>query len=1070
MLAVDLEGYTRYASTRDAEEVHLAVRPLMNRLRLVCEQLGGVVPVIEGDGFLAVFGGLEGRPDDPQRALHAAVQLQHLVTQHRGGAPEGFPSLRAALHVGEVVVAPSWERGGFSVAGDAVNVVSRLCGIADQGAIVASVEVTRLVPHEAWSPVRPVSLRNRSEPVAVRDLGWRSVQQETFARPQVSATPFVPRPEFAVVLDALSAGQDVQLVGEPGVGKTRLAGEIAARSGAEVVLRLPCLDDDRESRAVGRLARQVVQALGARPAQLPAVVRRRLRVLAGEAVDTFERDARAELVDALVAGTTELARLSDVLLVVDDADVAQPEERELLGLVHAGAGGACRMLLTAREAVDLPARRVRVEPLATGPAAELVGHLLPGAEHDILTALLDRTGGIPMALEQYARLLLEEGTIVPEGAGYRLIDPAGLARLPAGMRLFVSSRLDRLDPEARALVSAAAVAGNEADLDLVLHLAGEGGRAAQVLEDLVDRRILATVGGSDGENLRVSFTHQVLWDVAYHALLRQQRVAKHLAAAQWYSVLPIVQLVSEEARHLETALGLGTSDCDVVRRAVQVLSEYATSLVERRTALAVDVVGRAERIVADHPDCHIDTLRLRLTKAELLRLRMQEAQAVPLAQACLTDSVERELDDLVVEASLVVGRALALSEPEVARQHFDRAQALLTRAEDRAGLALLEVARTELSDVLLGDRLARMARAHQDAVRASDMRLSALTARDLAMYGSARDPEESDQWQRTAVQLLRRDDVVGQAELEWAAAFRHYARQERRAATGALRSAGRAAGEAASQQLAVNCDLLLLECLAEAGDLEGAQAVYARMDALAQQRPTDRLRVDATLPLALVRSRQGRPLEAQQLLEDLRPHSERLGPHHVAEWHELAARQAQDVGDFAAASAHARAAVAAFRELGLEAFAFRPECLDLTSRTAAAARIGLGEVAEARARAHRFGSAFALALLSLGRQLTDLLAGDRDHEPDLHESVDEVEVRAMALETRAFWEQDPDLLLESAATWSQLGATVWPARALLWHSELTGAPHPEADELLEVLQSPAGLAGHFRSQVRALHA
>lgn len=1068
MLAVDLAGYTAYSSSRDPEDVHLSVRPLMNRLRLVCEQHGAVVPVIEGDGFLAVFGALEGRPDDPQRALLAAVRLQQLVRKHSSTVAEGFPSLRAGLHVGDAVVAPSWERGGFSVAGDAVNVVSRLCAAAPPGRILGSSELASLAPHEAWGTPQQAELRNRPEPVEVRELGWLELEVDHPVASPLSATPFVERPEVTFVLAALHEGQDVLLVGEAGVGKSRLAAEAVGRFGADVVPRLECARDDFDTRAIAALAGTVLSGVRDKGVQVPAVVSRRLRVLAGEPVETAERDGREELLDAVVTACSALAQEARVLLLVEDLDAAQQEERALLAKLSRTDGLRLRMLLTSREPDVLFARSVDVGALEPALAERLVGHLLPGAEEPVVAALVDRTGGVPLALEQYARILLEDGTVVQEGARCRLRDPEGLRRLPAGMRLFVNSRLDRLDPDARAVVAAAALVGSGAEVDLVRYLAGVGSAFDGALEELVRRGFLTLQANGAEHPDRLAFAHQVVRDVTYGSQLRQQRVAQHLAAAHWYSVLPLVQFASEEARHLEAAVSLGSSDCEVVRQAVQAIVRYAEALVEDRPALAEDAVGRAERIVADHPRCEVDTLRLRLLKAGVQTVRMQEQDAVLLAEGCLDEALERGLADVVTEASVIAGTALALTDPERARTHFDRAEELLADERDRVGLARLETFRAELADVLLGERLAIMERAHREAVRAGDMRLSSLTARELAMYSAARSPAVSDRWSETVRGLVRRDDVLVRAQLDWAAAYRHHARQERRLAVEALRRARESASEAASQQLLVNCELLLLTCLAEAGELEEAEALHGRLIALAEGRPTPRLRVDATLPVVLLASRQGRHAEAQALLDDLSPLSAALGPHYQAEWFEVAARHAQESGDFATASRLASEAARRYHDLGLEAFALRPECIDLLARSAAGLHIGLSEVAGARDRARRLGSAFALAALGLSRQLGDLLTGSRDNDLELFEDVEDVEVRAWALEVRALWGQQPDLLLDAAQEWAQLGTTIWRARALLWHSELTGAEHPEADRLLEVLQPPAGLGDQLRGQVRAL--
>jgi class 3 adenylate cyclase len=1071
MLAVDLEGYTTYCTTRDSEDVHLSVRPLMNRLRRACEERGGVVATISGDGFLAVFGGREGRPDDPHRAVLASVEMQRLVREQQARDVKGFPSLRGALHVGEVVVAPSWEHGGFSVSGDAVNVVSRLCGLAAGGTVLASRDLALAVPAASWGPQRVELLRNRPTPVETRELHWWQVEVPTLSRREVSGAPFLPRPEVESALALLRSGRDVQLIGEPGIGKSRLATEVAQRFGTDVVLSLAFMEEDGDDSSLRELARGVLGELSEHGgAGVKPLVTRRVRDLSGGVSDTVERDSREDQVEALGTALRELGRERSVLLLVEDGHWCGWEGKGLLRAVLAQEDRDFRVLATSREVQPFAMDVVQVGPLAPEAAADLVQQVLPGAEQMLVSALVDRSGGVPLAIEQYARLLLEDGTVERQGSAYTLVRPSGLARLPAGLRLFVSSRLDRLPPATRSIVAAASVAGRAADPYLVRYLSGSGEDFEVQVELLVERGFLRWESPTTADSRYLVFTHQVLQDVAYESLLRHQRVTHHLAAARWFAVLPIIQLVSEEAHHLEAAVALGSSDCEVVRRTVEVMSQYAASLVEERTALAVDVVERAERIVAGHPQCDVDTLRLRITKADTLARRMLEGDALQLAEACITDAVERGDQDAVADASLVAGAAAALSEPHRARAHFARAEEVLAAHEDRAGLTRLDVARVWLSDVLLPDRLAVMERAHGQAMRIGDLQLTSSTAQDLAMFCPGRDPRDAEHWRGVVSGLLRRDDIVGEARMLWADAYLHYARQERTEAIASCVQGSEAAADAASQQMGVNCDLLLLTCLAEAGRLAEAESLHSRLLGLAETRPTDRLRVDATLPLVLVRSRQGRVEEARALLSEVRETSERLGPHYVAEWDEVAARHAQDRGDFAESSRRAQRARDAYAGLGLLSFALRAECVDLASRTAVGAQITLTELANARARARDFGSDFALALLGLGGQLRDLLLGHRDREPELFEHVHEVEVRALALETRAIWEGTHDLLLDAAETWSALGTTVWQVRSLLWHAELTGGEHREAVELLAVLDAPTGLADTLRAQVRGLRA
>ena len=127
----------------------------------------------------------------------------------------------------------------------------------------------------------------------------------------------------------------------------------------------------------------------------------------------------------------------------------------------------------------------------------------------------------------------------------------------------------------------------------------------------------------------------------------------------------------------------------------------------------------------------------------------------------------------------------------------------------------------------------------------------------------------------------------------------------------------------------------------------------------------------------------------------------------------------------------------------------------------------LGTIANLRSEARETGLTTISQLANRWLYVDELTRG---WSVDLHglEELDVIECRALDREIGALSTGVWDLLLEAADIWAELGTTVWQARALLWHTELTGSPHPEADDLLVVLQSPDGLAEHLRSQVRGL--
>jgi class 3 adenylate cyclase len=1056
VLFADLAGYTRYCSERDPEDVHLLVRPLMNALRGLCEELGGRVPVIEGDGFMAVFGAEETRADDPRLAVLAACRMQELVHARSAAAADAIPALSVGMHVGEVLVAPSWEQGGVSVSGDVVNLASRLCKVAAESEVLVTAALVACVPLDVWVDVRHVDLRGLDTSEQVASLAWDRVAAPAVVLRGESRTPFVDRPELRDVAAAIAEHRALVVVGEPGIGKSRLLSEaVGAHPG--LVLRARFSELEPGHAALAGLARDLLRTLSTDA--VGPLEHRRLRRLAGEQVDTTEHDSYADQLASLVSG---IAAADDVVVLLDDADALSGEELALAAeLVAAGHA----VLLAARHPLALRADELRLNPLDRDAVHVFVERLLPGAPAELAQHLADRSGGVPLFVEQYVRLLVEDGTIELGPDGATLTRPERLGALPTAMRLFVASRLDVLEPATRRVIGLAAVAGMVVDVDLLSYLSGRDTEVGEHVEVLVERGYLEWARPEPGVRAQVRFRHQVIRDVAYEALLKRDRVATHRAAAEWYAVLPVVALLAEEARHLEAALGLGEPDCELVRRLVEVLGLHAASVVEENPPMALDAVLRAEQVATAHPQCQVDLLPVLSTKARALLAGGDDETAGELADRVAAEAQSRGVPAIEATARLTAATARVLSEPEASAEELTRAEQLFRAAADETGVARVETARAE-GDVPLAARLAAWDRAYEAAMRAGESRLASVAAQDLAMHASVRSPAEAETWLRTATELRRADDVVGAARLAVAESLLALIRLDFE--TAAVRgSAAAAEAQAAGQhQLFMNAALFTLEAEVLGGGLVQAQQLVDELLAVAGSRPTEHLRVDVLTCSALLLSRQGRGRDAAALLAELEPQVAALGPHYPAQWHGFSARVALERGDFAAATVHADEAARMQVELDVPAWALRERLVSLISRLAVGAHVGLAELSQARSEARVVGAGSVAGLLGRWGELADTLAGAGSHALDLPEGPESAETAALDLEIMALRDGRPDLLLAAAAQWQHLGTTVWEARALLWHSELTGTPSPEADAVLTALGSPDGLAETLRAQVR----
>ncbi|MGZ4590881.1 MAG: adenylate/guanylate cyclase domain-containing protein [Actinomycetes bacterium] len=1051
LLFLDLSGYTELCHSRDPEEVHLLIRPLMHALRDVCLAAGATVPSIEGDGFMAVFGAPVAHEDDPLRAVGTAVRLQQLVTERRDRLPD-LPRLHLGLHVGEVVTAPSWEDDGLSVSGDAVNVASRLCGVAEADEVVVSEDLVGLAPAScAWSDLREVALRGRAGLVPVRSLLWQQDAGPSPLRPRWSSeSGYVPRPRLEARLRELLAEGHAAVVGAAGTGKSRLVSAVLEPASTATVATDTITGSSLRDLVAGLLEQRAPHA-GALLARLRGTV----PVEAGQDVD---QELVRAAVDCLAAGGVRT-------LVLEDAERLPESDLALLTAVLADA--PVTWLLVARESCPVPGLPVLDVPgLEDAEVRALLDELLPGASEEVRAVVVARAGDSPLFLEQCARLLVESGAVLTGDDGSLLVAPELLREVPTQMRLFVSSRIDLLPTAEREALHVAAVLGDEPDPGLLAFLLRD---AAEQVDALVARGLLLWRRGP-ADTRRLRFAHALVRDVAYAGQLRSERAAVHRAAAEWYSVLPVAQVLEAQAYHLESAVALGNADCDLVRRTVDAMVLHARSIVEERTRTAAEVLARARALRDSRPECGGDLLPLLLAQGRVLGLQGSDADSRAVAQQAL--ELARQSGDAGAEgeALLLLARVTSVEDPNGATV-LDAAQAAFRALGDVGSEAKVEVERGRLAHLQGGTPLwlQHMERAYQLAVRAGDTRLQAGLAQDIAVFHAlATGRTDFERWGAVARAVAREDDAALETRLDLGGAI--LADQGLDPVAGlplALRCAT-SARELGLGTYRLNAEMARARLLLLDGRLVQARQALLSLRELAERRPASHWRLQVDLVEARLRSREGDVAGAEQVLAVVAAHPRLEELVLRRDLAETRAWVALERGHFAQAQAQAQDAVLLDLQAAERCSVLRPRLVAAVAGIASRGQVPLADLSALRSEAQASGLVMVREIVSRFHVVDELVRG---WDVDLHALTPElatVEARALDREIAAVMHRDWDGLLEAAATWATLGTTVWQARALLWHAELTGAEHPEADALLARLQAPPGLAETFRAQVRDL--
>jgi len=868
-------------------------------------------------------------------------------------------------------------------------------------------------------------------------------------RDDVVESAYVARPQLEGRLGAaLAAPPGACVVGAAGIGKSRLVRE-ALRGRRAVVVSAASTRHPS--------ARSMLHALVAAREDAPSSL---LRMLAGRGAEATHGEAEEAV---LRAACQFLARAGDEVVVVEDAEALGERESAMLADAVAGQGRWVLVSRVPQPSWDLA--EVEVPPLAAEEAGTLVRQVLPGAPEAVVDAVVRRTGGHPLAVEQGALLLA--GTAAADDPGQA---EARLGQVPPSMRGFIAMRLESLPPQERAVVDVAAVLGDGGELDLLRHLLDVGPEPLESALSALDARGLLRLVTGDRDVPRLRFPHALLREVAYEALAPQRRVEIHRAAAEWYAILPVSQVLESQAHHLEQAARSGTPDCDLVRRTVEAMVLFARSVEEERSRVAAEALTRARALTEEHPQCGVDLLQLELAWAASSFVLGDLGEV--LAAAERARSLAEAAEDLraAAEAHLLAGRAHRHGDDPIGADHLDRAQAAFRALEDIAGEARVELERSWYDQFQKGiaQQLVTMERAYQLAMRSADTRLQAGMAQDLAMHHAfATGRPAFELWSARALDNSRSDDVSLEPKLELARGTLAMFDVHPAGGQAHVASALETARDLGLHFVHYNALVVLLDHLVRGGSLQAARQLLPEARGVATRRSNDWVSLQLDLLEAQLAQREGATSDALRLLARVADHE--LAAKAVLQRDLAEARGwvALDRGHFAEARAHAAQALAVDQETGERCAPMRPRLIDVVGAVAAGRSVPLGDIATLRKEGRETGLTTVVGLASRWMYVEEL---SRGWTVDLYglEDLDVIEARALDLEIRALQQRDYDLLAEAAVVWAELGTTVWQARALLWHDELTGTPHPDATELLDVLQAPAGLEQELRAQVRGL--
>jgi len=706
VLMADIVGFTALSASADPEQVKRLVDDSFELLVDDVTAFGGRLDKIVGDELVAQFGAPVAHEDDAERAVRAALRMHDTLgalAPQLGVAVQ----MRIGVNTGEGVVGSMRAGGEPTVMGDVVNTAQRLEKLAAPGEVIVgpgTYAATReVIRYEALGPQ---GLPGRESPVDA----YRAVAALTRPgrRRAHERSPFVGRAAelgaLAHVLGMAASQRRPHLVllsGDAGVGKSRLAAEIAglaARDHDAVVLAGQCVPYG-DANVFGPVAEALRHACGldgddTHDAEARALVLARVSDALGLPPDSSESERVAEGLMYLIDGVTRpgvdpgrarddalrsalaflesLASRAPLVLTLSDVHWASDEVLELCDRMLARLHNR-PFVLVATTRLGLEDRwtpgkgryntlALHLEPLDEAATADLVRALMCGeADTHTVAFLLERSGGNPFFVEELVAFVQETR------------DDGSLRELPATLHGLVAARLDALEPSERSLLEDCAVVGSTGSVSAVQALAARND-AQHLLDRLAERDLLQI------DRDEFHFKSELIREIAYGTLTKAERARRHAMVA------PVLMErgdggIDQAADHLATAAELVAElgavagvPSDVCDRAVDAL----TLAAERHEAVeswppAERHHGRALALLADQPSS--------------ARRRALLGRGRARVQQRLVDGAR---DDALT----------ALSEARAAEDRRSEALALTVLGESEAAVGAYDVAEATFAEAL----------------------------------------------------------------------------------------------------------------------------------------------------------------------------------------------------------------------------------------------------------------------------------------------------------------------------------------------------------------------------------
>jgi class 3 adenylate cyclase len=568
----DVADYSSMSEKLNLEEVHQIVDGCFKILMDEVHKYEGTITQFTGDGAMALFGAPIAHEDHAQRACRSALDIQRAMEEYgeKIGKDYGLDfRLRIGLNSGSVIVGSIGDdlRMHYTAIGDTVNIASRMEGLAKPGSVLVSRDTHRLaVDFFHFEPLGRVAVKGKEEMQEAYELISPSGVETRFAASVVRGlTRFIGRRNsMAALMEAYGkvrdgSGQVVGIVGEAGVGKSRLVLEFRGRLSQEefaylegrcihfggAMAYLPILDilrlyfeikeGEQElliKRKMKERVRKLEEKLQGNLSPLQDLLS--LKVEDEQYLKLEPKQRRERIFEALRDLFMCLSQESILILTVEDLHWIDKTSEEFLNYLIGWLANARILLIflhrpeyTHQWGSKSYFNRIGLTQLTLKSRAELVQAILEGGEvaPELRDLILNRAGGNPLFMEELTHTLLENGSIQMRDHQYVLVQRPSELQVPETIQGIIAARMDRLEENLKRIMQVASVIGREFAFRILQAISGMREELKvqllnlQGLEFIYEKRLFP--------ELEYIFKHALIQEVAYNSLLLKRRKEIH---------------------------------------------------------------------------------------------------------------------------------------------------------------------------------------------------------------------------------------------------------------------------------------------------------------------------------------------------------------------------------------------------------------------------------------------------------------------------------------------------------------------------------------------------------------